>query len=227
MERRMLVFDMDGVLVDVSESYRETIQRTVERLTSQRVTRERIQEYKNQGGWNNDWALSQKIVNDLGTEATYEAVIDVFQELFLGANGNDGLITRERWTPEPGLLERLGRSHRLAIFTGRLREEMEITLGRFAGDITFSPTVCTREIENNKPAPDGLLKIQGLCPDAELIYIGDTVDDMRSAHAASVPFIGIAGAENPRREELVALFEGEGALAVLESVNQLEGALAQ
>ena len=29
----MLVFDMDGVLVDVTESYRETIVRTVEHFT--------------------------------------------------------------------------------------------------------------------------------------------------------------------------------------------------
>ena len=30
MSDQLLVFDMDGVLVDVTESYRETIQRTVE-----------------------------------------------------------------------------------------------------------------------------------------------------------------------------------------------------
>ncbi|MCP5112942.1 MAG: HAD-IA family hydrolase [bacterium] len=217
---------MDGVLVDVGESYRETIQQTVEHFTGTRVTRERIQEYKNQGGWNNDWALSQTIANDLGSDVTYEAVIEVFQELFLGSNGC-GLITRERWTPEPGLFERLERYYRLSIFTGRLRNEMEITLRRFAGDIRFDPTVCTREIENTKPAPDGLLKIQGLHPGAELTYIGDTVDDMRCAHAAGVPFIGIASADNPRREELVTMFNSEGAIAVLESVNQLEGTLAQ
>jgi HAD superfamily phosphatase len=29
----LLVFDMDGVLVDVTESYRETIAQTVERFT--------------------------------------------------------------------------------------------------------------------------------------------------------------------------------------------------
>ena len=33
MSRTILVFDMDGVLVDVSESYRETIARTVEHFT--------------------------------------------------------------------------------------------------------------------------------------------------------------------------------------------------
>ena len=67
---QVLVFDMDGVLVDVSESYRETIVRTVEFFTRQTITRELIQDYKNQGGYNNDWLLSQKICADLGLENT-------------------------------------------------------------------------------------------------------------------------------------------------------------
>ena len=62
--RPVVVFDMDGVLVDVADSYRETICRTVEHFTGRPITRELIQDYKNRGGWNNDWALSQKILAD-------------------------------------------------------------------------------------------------------------------------------------------------------------------
>ncbi len=62
----LIVFDMDGVLTEVSESYREAIVQTVEHFTGKRITRDLIQQYKNQGGWNNDWALSQKIASDLG-----------------------------------------------------------------------------------------------------------------------------------------------------------------
>ena len=40
MSDQLLVFDMDGVLVDVTESYRETIQRTVEHFTERRIGRE-------------------------------------------------------------------------------------------------------------------------------------------------------------------------------------------
>src|SRR5262245_54658767 len=43
----ILVFDMDGVLVDVTESYRETIARAVEHFTGSAISREKIQEYKN------------------------------------------------------------------------------------------------------------------------------------------------------------------------------------
>src|ERR1700731_3426743 len=93
---QVLVFDMDGVLVDVSESYRETIVRTVEHFTTQRIDRALIQEYKNAGGWNNDWALSQKICTDLGVEVDYQDVVDYFNDLFLGTDLEKGLIHRER-----------------------------------------------------------------------------------------------------------------------------------
>src|SRR5215471_21195432 len=71
---RILVFDMDGVLVDVSESYRETIQQTVEHFTGKRITREHIQEWKNRGGWNDDWALSTAIIHAAGKDTKYDDV---------------------------------------------------------------------------------------------------------------------------------------------------------
>lgn len=226
---KLIVFDVDGVLVDVAESYRETIQQTVEHFTGTRVTRARIQDYKNAGGWNDDWALSHRIATDLGADVTREAVVERFQALFLGPNGDGagGLIERERWAPEPGLLERLGERHRLAIFTGRPREELNITLGRSAPSIRFDPIICNHEIENNKPAPDGLLRIGELCPGSSMVYVGDTVDDARCARAAGVEFIGVASPANPRRTELSALFASERAIAVVEDVNQLEAVVAQ
>ena len=38
-------------------------------------------------------------------EVAYNTVVNAFNDLFLGENG-DGLITRERWLPKPGLMER-------------------------------------------------------------------------------------------------------------------------
>ena len=83
----LIVFDMDGVLAEVTESYREAIVQTVEHFTGRRIERDLIQDYKNQGGWNNDWALSQKIAADLGVEVPYDTVVDYFNEIFIGKNG--------------------------------------------------------------------------------------------------------------------------------------------
>ena len=45
MQKPLIVFDMDGVLVDVTESYRESIAQTVKHFTGVEVTREQIRRY--------------------------------------------------------------------------------------------------------------------------------------------------------------------------------------
>jgi HAD superfamily phosphatase len=215
----LVIFDMDGVLVEVSESYRETIQQTVEHFTSHRVSRETIQEWKNRGGWNDDWALSHALIGSFGVEVAYQNVVDHFQKLFHG-DGTNGLMLRERWIAENGLFERLKESMHCAVFTGRLRWEAEMTLGRFAPGI-FDPVVGADDVSHAKPHPEGLLKIRESVRHQRVWYVGDTVDDARSARAAGIPFIGIASPAAHRRQELMALFEAEGARAILPDINGL------
>ncbi|MGA3026120.1 MAG: HAD-IA family hydrolase [Bryobacteraceae bacterium] len=212
----IIVFDMDGVLVDVSESYRETIVRTVQHFTGRTIERAVIQRYKNQGGWNNDWELSQRICADLGVSVEYNTVVEYFNHLFL----DQGLIHRERWLPGPGLLEGLASRYELAIFTGRNMLEVGITLEREGWQGRFL-IVCTDDVVKTKPDPEGLLRIMGRRPGKELLYIGDTVDDARSARAAGVAFFGIAAGDG----DLAHLLEREGALAVLADINELEDLL--
>jgi phosphoglycolate phosphatase-like HAD superfamily hydrolase len=213
---QVLVFDMDGVLVDVTDSYRETVVLTVAHFTGQTISCELIQDYKNQGGWNNDWALSQKICADLGVEVPYGDVVKYFNHLFL----DQGLIHRERWLPRNGLLDRLAGKFELAIFTGRTRQEVDITLNR-EGLLDRFLIVTADDVDHEKPAPDGLWKIAGLRPKQKLLYVGDTVDDARCARAANVPFIGIAAPASPRREELLDLLHREGAIQVLGDINEI------
>jgi HAD superfamily hydrolase (TIGR01548 family) len=68
----VLIFDMDGVLIDVSRSYRKTIQRTIqiyletclgfERNREDWVTNEEISLFKSVGGFNNDWDLTSGLL---------------------------------------------------------------------------------------------------------------------------------------------------------------------
>jgi HAD superfamily hydrolase (TIGR01548 family) len=226
----VIVFDMDGVLVDDSESYRDTIIATVRHFTGRRVTRELVQDYKNQGGWNDDWLLAQKIARDLGVEVEYGMLVEKFNQFFFGSErdgGNgDGLILREKWLARPGALERLAERFQLGIFTGRRMFEAQPTLDRFASHLRFHPMVCAEHVANLKPAPDGLLKVAELAPGRRLCYVGDNVDDARCASAAGVPFIGVAPKSHVRYQELVQLFQSENAASVVESINQLEAIFA-
>ncbi len=67
----LLIFDMDGVLIDVSGSYRETIRRTIRiyletclgfKRRSGTVTPDDISLFKSAGGFNNDWDLSSALL---------------------------------------------------------------------------------------------------------------------------------------------------------------------
>jgi len=221
----LLVFDMDGVLVDVTESYREAIAQTVLHFAGTAITHPEIQDYKNQGGWNDDWKLSHHIIGERGVSVEFEEVKRHFQSIFLG-NGTDGLILRERWVAREGTLERLNEQFRFAVFTGRPRPDADLTLQRFVPRMIFDPIVAMHDVQNLKPAPDGLLHILKCVPEVKAFYVGDTVDDARCASAAGVPFVGIAAPANPRYLDLVFLFQGEGAYAIVDDINYLEEVLA-
>lgn len=228
MPDRLLIFDMDGVLVDDSDSYRETIVRTVRFFTGREVALETIQEYKNRGGWNDDWLLAQRLCADLGVAVPYDAVVDRFVRIFAGAERDgDGLIRRERWLPRPGLLESLGQRFELGLFSGRRRWEIRLTLERFAPQVRFDPCIAADDVRNLKPAPDGLLLAAARKPGRRLLYVGDTVDDARCARAAGVAFIGIAAPAGPCAPETRARLLQEGARTVLDDVNRLESALPE
>ena len=223
----VVVFDMDGVLVDVTESYRETIVQTVRHFSGRVIERALIQDYKNQGGWNNDWALSQKILADFGVEIAYPVVVEAFQRIFFGPNGNDGLMQREVWLDTTGTLARLNARAAFTVFTGRLRDEAQMTLARFAGHLKFDRVVGDDDVTKGKPDPEGLLQIVAAYPGARAVYIGDTVDDARASKAAGVPFVGVGHRRDEGHAQTVALMEREGAIAIIESINELEEALRQ
>jgi HAD superfamily phosphatase len=220
----VIVFDMDGVLVDVSQSYRETVRATVRHFGGPDISHDGIQDYKNAGGWNNDWALTQKILADAGIDIPYDRVVQEFNRIFFGEN-NDGLMQRERWIVDHGFLQRLSERYAICIFTGRLQFEAQLTLDRFCPDVKWSAIVADDNVANSKPAPDGLFDIMAAHPNKPLTYVGDTIDDARSAKSANVRFVGIAHHNQPKRDELIALLQENGAVAVLENVNELEAVL--
>jgi HAD superfamily phosphatase len=215
---------MDGVLVDVTESYRQTIIETVRHFAGVQITHQEIQAAKNRGGSNNDWDLSLELIRAHGAAPAREEVIAAFQRIYLGEN-NSGLIARERWLPRDGLLERLAARFRLALFTGRERWEAEFTLGKFAPGIRFDPIVGMEDVQFEKPHPEGLLKIVEQAKPSECFYVGDVTDDCLASRAAAVPFIGVVSPQNPLAAELEALFRQRGAQAVIPDINELERVL--
>ena len=53
-----VVLDIDGVLVDVADSYRRAIVESLDRVYGETIERDAIQQFKDAGGFNNDWELT-------------------------------------------------------------------------------------------------------------------------------------------------------------------------
>lgn len=220
-----VLFDMDGVLVDVSRSYREAARRTAERYLGIPIDPDIIQGYKDRGGFNNDWDLVDRLLRDRGKVVGRERLVGVFQDLYLGHDG-DGLMRFETWLPDPGLLDTLRESRRIGIVTGRPRHDAELALARFAAADLFDAIVTMDDLPagKQKPHPAGIWKAMRRLGEHEAVYLGDGVDDMAAAARAGVRAVGVLPPGlDPKRGR--RLLREAGAEMVLDSVNDVKEAL--
>jgi len=58
MEVDAVVLDVDGVLVDVADSYRRAVVDSVERVYGETIEKAAVQRFKDAGGFNNDWKVT-------------------------------------------------------------------------------------------------------------------------------------------------------------------------
>ena len=63
---QLIIFDVDGVLVDVRGSFHRSILDTVRHFTGRRMTYADIQQWKRRTGYNDDWKLTTDWVAQLG-----------------------------------------------------------------------------------------------------------------------------------------------------------------
>ncbi len=217
----IIIFDVDGVLVDVRGSFHRTTLETVRFFTGRRVTSAELHDWKNQSGYNDDWKLSTAWVQSLGGKFEYEEVKSKFMELYWGDAG-DGHVESEKWLLPREQLQRLARRAELGIFTGRTRKELDHTLERCRVRRFFKNIVTVEDVQCAKPNPEGLLKILNSRDPKSAVYVGDNVDDALAAQAAGMPFIGIAFGKGEARQNRCDLLKKLGAQAVLADVTKLE-----
>ncbi|APE96118.1 TIGR01548 family HAD-type hydrolase [Halodesulfurarchaeum formicicum] len=97
MQVDAVVLDIDGVLVDVSNSYRRAIVRSVEILVGETIPRAAVQSFKDAGGFNNDWVLSDAVAlfvlaRDRGLDQDVEDFTEHVAEQGGGLDGAKGVV---------------------------------------------------------------------------------------------------------------------------------------
>ncbi len=230
---RALLFDMDGVLVDVSNSYRRTISETVYFFTGREITGEQIQQYKDRGGFNDDWKLTYTLIREAGMEVSYSRMHDEFQRRYRGENWN-GLIQQEASLVTPQTLAQLQPGRVFGIVTGRPEAEAKWTL-EYLGLKKHFPLLVAMEQQDRRTKPDpyplrrslAMLKQCGMTVEPEeAVYVGDTGDDMLAARAAGFWAIGhVPPQADPERHE--GILRDRGAHLVIRGLSELPGALSE
>jgi phosphoglycolate phosphatase-like HAD superfamily hydrolase len=199
---KILIFDVDGVLVDVRRSFWLSGLETMRYLTGK-------------PGNNDDWKMVSNWATALGRPTTYEEARDAFQQFYWGKDGKPGNVSKERFVVKPGQIERWGRRFELNLFTGRTRKEFAYTFDRWAAAWHFRTVVTMNDVKRKKPFPDGLLKILGRRDPATALYVGDNIDDALAARDARVPFMAILPEGTFEYRKRAAQFRELGALALL------------
>jgi HAD superfamily phosphatase len=221
VDPEILIFDVDGVLIDVKETFWRSALQTVEKLTGKKATLAELHKWKRQPGNNDDWMMVSQWATALGVPTTYEQARTAFQPFYWGINGKPGNVAKEKWLITPKLVEKWARGRELNLFTGRTRPEFEYSFKRWPAAKYFRMVV-TMDDARKKPYPDGLLTILGKRDPKTALYLGDNVDDALSAQAAGVPFMAILPKNSYDYRERARRFRELGALVLLARARQLD-----
>ena len=186
MLKGLIIFDIDGVVRDVSKSYRRAIADTVAHYTKDayRPTMEEIDSLKAEGVWNNDWKASQEFIKrwDDSIAVDYDELVAFFQSKYRGEN-YDGYITQEPLLMTNEYLDSLAAADLgVGFFSGAMRGSAEFVLKKRLG--LTNPVLVAMEDAPEKPDPTGLFQAIAQLEteedsDLPVVYVGDTAADMR------------------------------------------------
>lgn len=200
-----LLLDMDGVLAEVSKSYRASILSTCRAFGATSITQDTISDWKAKGGCNNDWVLSLDLIKsdpNGDPDVTLEQVTEMFEKFYQGDSSTNtpGLCELETLIPSMETMSELKKrcGDNIAIVTGRPRKDCDKFLKLHNLDQMITVSVC---MEDGPPKPDPFpvaraLEMLGVKPSKEVIMVGDTPDDIRSAIACGCRGVGVATPES-------------------------------
>ncbi|NPB05074.1 MAG: HAD hydrolase-like protein [Aquificae bacterium] len=207
---KVLIFDVDGVIVDVSQTYHVAIKKTLEEYLKREVPLGEVKRLKFGFGINNDYYATYAALAHLKYGVPFERVVELSKrcqnavaeclkeefniplsveevtETFI--RHFEKLKDRERLLIEPFVFEWLKRKkYRLGVVTGRPEADLLYSFEKFNLLDKFDAIVhddTIEKLELKKPNPYALklaLEKLGASPADEKYYFGDTVSDKRMA----------------------------------------------
>jgi HAD superfamily hydrolase (TIGR01549 family) len=216
--RRLLVLDVDGVLIDADRSFMDAVNRALaELMPGISWSDDHFQAFKRTGGFNNDfrltaaaWALAQAGQLDRVFSAEGVGFPD-FEAQFEALESEAQSVVQRHYADtckqERPLIDRpelAATGFDLAILTGRPPEELLMAFEVLGWQL---PAISDAGPHLRKPEPAGLLQLADAFRAEEIIFVGDTRDDaeaLRRARAVRPELIWTFGAVGPDRKRFAA-----------------------
>lgn len=224
--RPTIIFDMDGVIVDTTNSFSIATIKTYKHFTGLDITSEEINEIKYKGGFNSDWDILMYYFQKIGCRTTLEEMGKYYMELYF--DGKDGLINVETPILTESHVKELLKHYNLSIFTGRPTSLAMYTLKKWNISEYFYPIITFEcvGIDHQKPDTKGVNIIKEKIIANDIYYLGDTVDDMICASNSNVKGIGVLPPRDTSDKLKSRLLE-EGAITCLETTTDVYSFIGQ
>ena len=195
----LILFDIDGVIRDVTNSYRLSVQKTVFKFCQWEPTTHDIDELKNEGIWNNDWDLTLELIKRFINNKklslnppSRDVVIKNFEKLYFGCNPSEnymkwsGFINNEKLLVDKSFFNFLSLNKiKWGFVSGA-----ELPSAKFILENRLSlnnPPLIAMNDAPDKPNPEGFLKLANKLLDEDfghncppVAYIGDTIADIQT-----------------------------------------------
>lgn len=189
---RTLLFDCDGTLLNTLPLIVHCFSTVSEEYTGKPLT---DKEVLARFGPTETEMLRQMLPD----EAQFEQAVSRFYEIYEAHHAN-------YVEPNESLFKMIadlrGKGYQIGMVTGKGRRSLTLDLKRVGIADVFEVLITGDDVSEPKPSPEGLLDAMrklGADPNTTL-YVGDSNDDMRAAHAAGVTAVAAQWLQRPQTD---------------------------
>jgi phosphoglycolate phosphatase len=188
---QLVVFDLDGTLVDSSQDLATAVNRTLAAAGAPTLDPALVRSFVGEGARR----LVEKSIGASGRPLSVDALLPMFLELY-----REVLLETTRLYP--GTVEVLEAlvPRRLAVLTNKPGDMSRAILSGLGVAHRFDWIWGWGDVPTRKPDPVGLVRLMAAAavPPSATVFVGDSAIDVRTARAAGTRSIGVTYGFDPR-----------------------------